>query len=356
MTPPYTRPQPGPRPLHLARPSGAGSDDPRALGVLYENDAWLGGLFQRLEQRGVPYVARRMDDAAVWFDEPPAAPLVFNKVSPSSYLRGHGPAIPFARAVLDLLDAHGCRVVNGATAFRCETSKVAQLLLLQRLGLEAPRTLLFNRPEEVLAAAAAGDLRFPAILKPDCGGSGALVRAVQDRDHLAELLEDGEQLFGPDHVLLLQERMQAPDGDLVRTELVDGELVYAMKVRATNTFNLCPAEGCERHSAGGPEEPRVEFEPYPDISPSAVAQTREILRAAQLDVGGVEYIEDADGHRWFIDVNATSVYRTDVGRAFGVDGLDVLASFLERELHKELAKRADRGGGWARGVAAGGPA
>ena len=84
MTSTFTGPQPGPRPLHLAR--SAAADDPRALGVLYENDAWLGGLFQRLEDRGVPYSARRMDDAAVWFDEPLAAPLVFNKVSPSSHM------------------------------------------------------------------------------------------------------------------------------------------------------------------------------------------------------------------------------------------------------------------------------
>jgi hypothetical protein len=311
----------------------------RHLAVLYENDDWLTDFFSALGQRDVPYAAFRMDDAAVLLDAPPTFPVVFNRTSPSSYLRGHGPAISYARTLLDILAAHGVRIVNGGAAFRTETSKVAQLLLLRRLGVATPRTVVFNGRGRILERARG--FPFPGILKPDCGGSGAFMRRVESYDHLLALLDRERELFGPDHVLLLSEAIAPGNHTVVRTEFVDGELVYAMRVHAVNTFNLCPAPGCEREAAdpGSTHRPHVEFEPYPAIAPDAVAQAREIVRSASLDVGGVEYVESADGTRWYIDINATSVYRPEICEALGVDALAMLVDFLEREYRKELVKR-----------------
>jgi len=337
-TPPGSNPVPrGPD----AAGEGDGDPDAARVGILYENDAWLGDLFTELTRRAVPFAPVRMADAAVLLDRPPAFPLMINRVSPSSYLRGHGPAIPYARALLDLLGAHGRRVMNGGGSFLIETSKVAQLILLRRLGVAVPRTILFNSHHEIVNGARG--FAYPAILKPNCGGSGAFVRRVDSHDDLVELLErEGPDLFGPDHLLLLQEQIVSGDGSVVRLEFIDGEFVYAMRVYPTNTFNLCPAETCERHVADPNEaaRPRVEFEPYPDLAPDAVAQAREIVRAAHLDVGGVEFIESSDGTRWFFDINATSVYRDDICAAFGVEPLPKLVDFIVREFHKELAKRA----------------
>jgi glutathione synthase/RimK-type ligase-like ATP-grasp enzyme len=295
----------------------------RHVAVLFENDAWLDGFFAAMDDRGVPYGAFRMDDAAVLLDDPPAFPVVFNRVSPSSYLRDHGPAISYTRALLDILAAHGRRMVNGPKAFALETSKIAQLLLCRKLGVAAPDTVIFNNRRRI--SALARSFPFPGILKPDCGGSGAFIRRVESYAHLVALLDEGAGLFGPDHLLLLQPEFVAPDNAVVRTEFIDGELVYAMRVRAVNTYNLCPAESCERHPADPPD---------------AVAQARELVRGAHLDVGGVEFVEAEDGTRWFFDINATSVYRTEIAEALGIDAEQKLIDFLEREFHKELGKRA----------------
>jgi glutathione synthase/RimK-type ligase-like ATP-grasp enzyme len=314
--------------------------DLERVAILFENDAWLGDLFGELERRDIPYEALRTDDSAIALDHPPPYALAFNRVSPSSYLRGHGPAIPFARSLLDIFSAHGRRVINGASSFRFETSKLDQHLLFKRLGVACPRTILFNNQQEITRLAR--DFPFPAIIKPDCGGSGAFVRRVDSYDHFRALLDAEPELFAPDHLLLLQQQLQPRDGAILRTEFIDGEFVYAMRVHATNTFNLCPAESCERHMADAESgvAARVEFEPYPDVAPAAVAQAREIVRASSLDVGGVEFVEDAHGVRWFFDINATSVYREDICRALEIDAVGMLVDFVAREFHKEVAKHA----------------
>ncbi len=234
----------------------------------------------------------------------------------------------------------GTRVINGAASFKVETSKMAQHLLIRSLGLSAPKTAVFNNREAIRSLL--HRFPFPAILKPDTGGSGAYIRYVPSREYLEYLLRDEDELFAPDHVLLLQEFITPADGTIVRTEFVDGEFLFALKVRPVNTFNLCPADGCERPPAGqseGDGAPTVDFEHYADISPEAIAEARAIVQRAGLDVGGVEYIESSDGQRNYFDINAPSVYRPDIVEAAGVDAMTRFVDFIEREYRNEQSKR-----------------
>ena len=319
----------------------AGGGEER-IAILYENRQWMEGLFGELDLRGLPYHAINLDDAALFLDAPDDYPLVINRVSPSSYLRGHGSAIRLATGWLEMLERSGKRVINGAASFKVETSKVAQHLLIRSVGLSAPKTAVFNNREAVRSLL--DRFPFPAILKPDTGGSGAYIRYVPSREYLEYLLRDEDELFGPDHLLLLQEFITPADGTIVRTEFVDGEFLFALKVRPVNTFNLCPADGCERPPAGQSEdggEPTVDFEHYSDIPADAVAEARAIVQETGLEVGGVEYIESADGHRYFFDINAPSVYRRDIVEAAGVDAMTKFVDFIEREYRKEQRKRRE---------------
>ncbi len=310
------------------------------IAVLYENGEWMEDLFAALDARGLRHERIDLADAAFSLDAGGDYSLVINRVSPSAGLRGHGSALGLTRGWLEMLARSGTRVINGATSFRIETSKVAQYQLIRDLGLALPRTVAFNSRGAIRSLA--HDFPFPAILKPDTGGSGANVRFVGSREALDELLDHEPDLFGPDHVLLLQEFVVPADGTIVRTEFVDGEFLFGMRVRPNNTFNLCPADGCERPPAEAGSEADVSFELYRDIPDEAVAQSREIVRAAGLDIGGVEYIETAEGRRYFYDINATSVYRSDIVSASGVDAQGKLGAFIEREAKKEQRKSADR--------------
>ncbi len=323
----------------LGRPGPVeASRETDTVAVLYENREWMDSLFAAMDARGVRYEGIDLADSAYRLGHHEDYPLVINRVSPSAHIRGHGSAVPLVRGWLEMLERSGKRVINGAKSFRLETSKVAQYQLIGDLGLPLPATVVFNDRRAVRALL--DDFPFPGILKPETGGSGAHVRFVPSRAALEHLLDTEPDLFGPDHVLLLQQFVSSGDGSILRTEFVDGELLFAMRVWPNNTFNLCPAEGCERPPAdadlGG--EPDVVFEYEPDIPDEAVAQAREIVRAAGIDVGGVEYIETPSGERYFYDINSTSVYRPDIVAASGVNAADKLVRFIEREARKEQRK------------------
>ncbi|OLC19083.1 MAG: hypothetical protein AUH33_06400, partial [Chloroflexi bacterium 13_1_40CM_68_21] len=217
----------------------------RPIGVIYENEAWLEPLFGALEAVEAPYERLYAVDAT--FD--PAGPgprwsLAVNKVSPSSYLRDHAAAIPFARSFLPFLEDRGVPVVNGSPAFRLETSKAQQLLLLHSLGIRGPRARVVT--DRTRVSEAATGLRFPVIVKPNIGGSGALMRRF---DEPAELAAAGSVDLGPDGSGIVQEYLEPEDGAIVRIEFLDGELLYAIKITSDRAhredFNLCPADICQ---------------------------------------------------------------------------------------------------------------
>ncbi len=305
------------------------------IGVIYENDAWLKPLFEALSKSGISHEG--IDVRAHGFDLLAARKhtLYLNRVSPSSYMRGNAGAIAHAHALLATLEATGSMVVNGSRSFRMETSKVAQQLLMNGLGVLTPETHAVSNPAAIRDLI--DQLRFPLILKPDTGGSGALIRRIENHEHLLALVDDPE-VFPKGHLMLLQEIITSVDGTISRVEFVDGEFLLAMKVKPQNTFNLCPAEGCPRNPIEEGMIADATFDAWPDVPQDAVAQAREILRAAQLDIGGVEWMDTADGRRVFIDINATSVYREDMQKALGIDGFQVVCDYLTRELAKEASK------------------
>ena len=72
----------------------------------------------------------------------------------------------------------------------------------------------------------------------------------------------------------------------------------------------------------------VEFYPFPDVPRDAVQTAQRIVRAAKLDVGGIEYLETDDGRRVFYDINANSNLRPSVAAAFGFDPFERVVDFL----------------------------
>jgi hypothetical protein len=192
--------------------------------------------------------------------------------------------------------------------------------------------------------ARAHEVSFPVLLKPEQGGSGARIQLVESLAHLESLLTQAPEYWLPDNLLLLQEYFPTdPARGIVRMEFLGGELLYAMRVISHGRFNLCPAPVCnpEEGKAGVCEVPAeqssappVEFYPYPEVPPHAVAWGKRIMAAGRLDVGGIEYLETPDGSLIFYDINANSNLRPSIGESFGFDPFERLVDFLVREMKR----------------------
>ena len=307
------------------------------LVVLYEHPEWQKPLFSALERRNVRFASFDLKHAAFDPDSRPASALYFNQASPSAYVRGNTRAVPLALALMRSLELGGARVLNGSRAFALELSKSAQAALMQRLNIAHPRTLAFN---DVASALEHWGDRWPALLKPEQGGSGARMFLLHSPDELVRLLDDRPDLWLPDNLLLLQEYFEVDSAKgIVRMEFLGGEFLYAMRVISHGAFNLCPSETCnpvsgESHCAVPETKPvqPVEFHPYPDVPAAAVETGKTLMAAGGLDVGGIEYLEAADGRLVFYDINANSNLRAPIAQAFGFDPFERVVDFLAGQI------------------------
>jgi hypothetical protein len=307
------------------------------LVVLFEHPEWQKPLFAALGARGVSYEAFDLKKGCFDPDAVPEALLYFNQASPSAYVRGNNRAVPFALALIRSLEQGGARVLNGSAAFSFELSKTAQAAMMHRLRIEHPRTLAFNDVE--MAIEEWGD-HWPALVKPEQGGSGARMFLVKSPSDLKRLLGKPSELWLPDNLMLLQEYFETdPSRGIVRMEFLGGELLYAMRVVSHGSFNLCPSEVCNPESGTSQcEVPRVEssrppdFYPFPDVPSSAVETGKLLMAEGGLDIGGIEYLEAADGRRVFYDINANSNLRTPIARTFGFDPFQRVVDFLVSQI------------------------
>jgi hypothetical protein len=319
------------------------------LVVLYEHPQWQRPLFDALERRGVAFEAFDLKSASFANTDLPKAKLYFNQASPSAYVRGNLRAVPFALAFMRSLALSGARVINGADVFALELSKSAQATLLDRIGVPTPLTVAFN--DVAALRRRAHQLRWPALLKPEQGGSGARIHLVESLDEIERLLTERPHLWEPEHLLCVQEYVPCdPERGIVRLEFVGGRLLYAMRVVSHGRFNLCPSPVCNPESGeeGACEvvavaAPPVEFHPHPEVPADAVALARRIVDAAHIDVGGIEYLDGVDGRRVFYDVNANSNLRPSIAQAFGgFDPFERVVDYLLGEIAAATPSRTGR--------------
>ena len=303
------------------------------LVVLFEHPEWQKPLFSALERRSVRFGRFDLKRGSFDPDRVPEARLYFNQASPSAYVRGNSRAVPLALSFMRSLELGGARVLNGSRAFALELSKSTQAALMRQLDIPHPRTLAFN---DVEAAIAEWGDRWPALLKPEQGGSGARMYLLHSADELARTLHDRPELWLPDNLLTLQEYVPIDVSQgIIRMEFLNGELLYAMRVISHGAFNLCPSEVCNPEDgssqcevpAAMPVRP-VEFFPYHGVPDAAVEAGKRLMAAGGLDVGGIEYLEAPDGRMLFYDVNANSNLRAPIARSFGFDPFERVVDFL----------------------------
>jgi D-alanine-D-alanine ligase-like ATP-grasp enzyme len=299
--------------------------------VLHENPEWMPPFAAAFAAEGVDWDETLVTGGSLDLTATPAEGLWWSRMSASAHTRGHTAAAEHARALLDVLEAHGRRVVNGRAVLDLELSKLRQLALLRAARIAVPRTVAVvgGRPDDVLAAAAT--VRPPVVVKPNRGGKGLGVTRFDSVDALAAALPGLDEPV--DGVLLVQEYVEPARPRITRAEIVGGELVYAITADTERGgFQLCPADACAVDGT-----PASLFALRTEPLPSGLADAYEsFARWHGLEVAGFEFIETADGRAVTYDVNTNTNYNPDVEAVAPRSAARAVARYLGT-LDKEIS-------------------
>jgi hypothetical protein len=296
------------------------------LAVFYEHPQWFEALFATLDRRGLDWTAIPIQDHTFDPADPaPPAKVVLNRLAMSSFLRQEEHALFYSLAVLDHWRMAGARVINGPHVLAYDTNKARQLSLFRKAGLEIPRTRVAHRRADVLWLA--GEIGYPLMVKVNVGGSGAGMIRYDSAEELKDAVDNKLTPVGVDGVALIQEYVPARDARVIRCEVLDGKLLYALALDgAGSTFDLCPADVC---MVDKPTITISAFRPPAEIT----AAVEKVARMSGLDVGGIEYmVDDRDGTARFYDLNAMSNFVAKPLEVLGWDPHEKLVDYLEREI------------------------
>ena len=300
--------------------------------IIYENEDWMPPLRTALDDAGVPYEESFVNDGHFDVTSTPPEGVFLNRMSASSHTRGHTPAVEHTRQLIAWLERHGRRVVNGSRAFELEISKVQQHAALQQAGLRTPATRAVAGGEEALLKAAR-DVPTPFVTKHNRGGKGLGVQLFRTHEAFEEAVRDGDIPTPPAHITLLQQFVEAAEQFITRCEFVDGEFLYAITSDTSDGFELCPADACrtdeDRCAVDGDDSL---FALREDVPAALIDRYKDFLAREQIDIAGIEFIEDADGQIWTYDINGTTNYSPEVENKHDLSGMAAVADLLKREL------------------------
>ena len=303
--------------------------------VIHENEEWLPPLAAALDAKGLEWAELFMSGQFVDLSQTPEDGVYYNRMSASSWTRGHGAAPQLTLALLENLEARGRRVVNKGRALDMEISKARQAVVLERHNIRTPRSILAAGTRAVAQAARTFD--GPVILKPDCGGKGAGVQLFESGALLAENAEAGILGLDPETTMLVQAYIQPKEPFIIRNEFVGGKHLYSVRVDTTGGFELCPADACEIGDAACPvgeeaDQPN-KFKVMPDFTHPEIAKFEAMLASENIEIAGVEFLFDAKGDAWTYDININTNYNGQAEAQAGIadtdrSGMRAVASFL----------------------------
>ena len=304
--------------------------------ALHENPEWLPPFANAFQDAGVDYEEWLLITGNLDLESEPPEGVFWNRLSGSSHTRDHVHSKDYTRAVLDWLQAHGRRVVNGRWVVEMEVSKVRQLTALKTFGIDVPRTVAVIGKDDLIASAA--KMTMPFITKHNQGGKGLGVRRFDDMESFEAYATSDEFETPVDGITLLQEYVQPRDGFITRVETVGYEYVYAITADAARGgFQLCPADACELDENGRPKEAESLFALRESFEHPIIDSILSFARKYQLEIAGFEFIESADGRIVIYDVNTNTNYNPDVEAVAPKSGSAAIASYLQRVLAETYA-------------------
>ncbi len=304
--------------------------------ALHENPEWFPPFAAAFDAAGLDWEEWLLITGSIDLDAVPPEGVFWSRLSGSSHTRGHIWSKDYTRAVMDWLQAHGRRTVNGRWVVEMEVSKVRQLTALRAFGIDVPRTIAVIGRDDLLAAART--MPVPFITKHNQGGKGLGVRRFDEFASFETYVGSDEFEEPVDGITLLQEYVAPRDGTITRVETVGYEYIYAITADAARGgFQLCPADACELDEHGRPKAAPSLFALREGFEHPIIDQLLAFARRHELEIAGFEFIESADGRLVVYDVNTNTNYNPEVEAVAPRSGPTAIARYLQRVHDEALA-------------------
>lgn len=305
--------------------------------VIHENDDWVIPLRAAFKKLNLPYEEWFIDDMTLDLNSEPPEGIFYNRMSASAHTRGHRYAPEMTANILSWLERYGRVVVNGRKALQLELRKSEQYLSLQQFAIPHPETIISNNVKS-LAKAVDQLNKFPFILKPNRGGKGAGVQLFNSKESLIQSVENNQIGESLDGIWLVQEYIKPADGRIVRAEFVGNKFLYAVSIDAQNGFELCPADACnigDEFCPADQSDSTDKFIIQDDYKNADLEKYAEFLKANDIGVGALEYVEDINGAKWVYDVNTNTNYNSGAEKKSkdNTEGMYEIAKFLGGKLN-----------------------
>tara|TARA_B100001093_G_scaffold93834_1_gene86034 strand:- start:4763 stop:5758 length:996 start_codon:yes stop_codon:yes gene_type:complete len=306
--------------------------------IIHENAEWTAPLFSALEGYQIPY--HDWDTSSAIFDLSVPAPngIFYNRMSASSHTRGNRFAPEMTTGILAWLESQGRPTLNGRRALNLEISKLVQYAALERVGLSTPKTFAVSSREDIVKAYKALPLD-DVITKHNRAGKGLGVQLLKSEEAAIEHINSSSFEDSVDGLTLVQQYINAPDSSITRVEFIGREFFYAVKVDASNGFELCPADVCALDGGFCATEGDERF-PFSiidnfqntDAGGSLLPKMRAVMENEGLDVAGFEFVTDDIGNHYCYDINTNTNYNSDAENRYGSFAMQRVAQYLGAEL------------------------
>ena len=234
---------------------------------------------------------------------------------------------------------------NADFAEVCETSDLRFIgpspAMLRRMGLkQEARAAMEQAGVPILpgskgilksleeAIETAGQIGFPVMLKASAGGGGRGMRVVRDAEELPHLMAQAQA----------EAAAAFTNGDLYMEKLVENPRHIEFQILA-DEFGNVEVLGERECSIQRRHQKLIEESPSPAVTPELRRRMSESLRAAMKSIGytnagTVEFLMDAGGNLYFIEVNARIQVEHPVTEM--VTGVDLVKSQIRIAVGQRL--------------------
>lgn len=298
-----------------------------SISLLYESEEWSTYALQsRIQEQGIPCRLVCMEDE-ISQEQFLECDLVVNRIFASAQFRGHERSLKQMPGVIAYLRERQIPMLNPYQAHFYEVSKELSARVLSSHGLPTPEVYgTFQKQEgfglaDVLNALSEG-LKYPCIVKPNCGGRTTHTYIIHSEKELKETLP-----WLPNIEMIVEEYIEPVYGFLTRIEIIGGECRLLVKRSVTEN-------GLSAYHLGS------KYQDYSDCSREIQEAAIEAMSILDIRFGSLDIIES--GSRFsIIDVNAVSNVSEDNTEMFHFDLMKETAQYIAQQYKK--IKKQERG-------------